>query len=58
VVLGSDPDTIEEGPLELDLVGGDYDVLQIRGDLAYEDFLNARWPADDFTPQLNPGLFP
>jgi hypothetical protein len=58
IVLSDDPDTVEFGPLELQLVSIGFNILTIQGDLAYEDFLNARWPADDFTPQNFPGLFP
>jgi hypothetical protein len=42
----------------MQLVHINFNVLTIQGELAYENFLNALWPADDFTPQNFPGLFP
>lgn len=57
VVLASTPDTIEAGPFDFTLRSVNYDAMTIDAALAFEDILNDRYPADDFTPTNSPGLF-
>lgn len=58
IVLRSQPNTPELGPFTMDLKGVDYDALQIRGEIGYEqDFLNEGFPADEFTPKTAVGMF-
>ena len=57
VVLASDPDTIEIGPLSLTLREVSYDALTVSGSLQPEDLLNEPFPGDIFSPGNYPGLF-
>jgi Domain of unknown function (DUF1833) len=57
VVLASDPDIVEAGPHGFTLRNANYDILQIDGELAFEDILNEPFPAESFTPATHPGLF-
>jgi hypothetical protein len=57
VVLASTPNVIEYGPLEMTLLGADYDSLTITGQLAYEDILNQSYPSGKYIPSDYPGLF-
>jgi hypothetical protein len=57
LVLASDPDTLELGPLNFTLKNITYDALTIKGDLSYEDILSEGFPKDSFTPENFPGLF-
>ncbi|WP_025324508.1 DUF1833 family protein [Deferrisoma camini] len=57
VVLASSPDTVEAGPYDFTIRNITYDAQVITAELAYEDVLNLRFPADRFTPNLFPGLF-
>lgn len=57
VVLASSPDTVEAGPYEFTVRNVVYDAHVVTAELAYEDVLNLRFPADRFTPNLFPGLF-
>ena len=57
VVLASQPDTIEVGPLEFSLRDVEYNDATIEGSLMYEEVLNEQFPADAFTPARFPGLF-
>ena len=57
VVLASDPDTIECGPLSFTLKSIDYDAKVITAQLGFEDILNEPFPAGTFTPTDFPGLF-
>lgn len=57
VVLASDPDTVEAGPFEFELVTASFDALVVEGELGFEPILNEPFPADSFTPNLFPGLF-
>lgn len=57
VALASSPDTIEIGPYEFELTNVEYDELWVQGDIAYEDILNAAYPADTMTPADFPGIF-
>lgn len=59
VILASSPDTVEMGPFEFAVLGADYDELQIEASVGYEeDFLNQAVPAQTYTPQNSPGLWP
>ncbi len=57
VVLASDPDTVEIGPLKLEMTAADWDAGVIRGRLAYPELLDQPYPADTFNPALYPGVF-
>ena len=57
IILASDPDTIEAGPIEMTLGKVDWDALVIIGTLQTEDILNEPYPGEFFTPNLFPGLF-
>jgi len=57
VVLASDPDTVEYGPIEATLRNVDWNLATITGDLQAEDLLNEGYPGQSFTPQNAPGLF-
>lgn len=58
IVLASQPNTVEVGPMSFHLKQFDYDANIIRGRLGYqEDFLNTGFPRYEFTPQTTPGLF-
>jgi hypothetical protein len=50
-------DSTEAGPFRFVLESVDYDALQIRGELVFEEIVNRRWPQHDFTPSNAPGLF-
>ncbi|MFQ5954023.1 MAG: DUF1833 family protein [Kiloniellales bacterium] len=57
VVLASDPNTVEIGPLKLEMTSADWDAGVIRGRLAYPELLDESYPADTYNPALYPGLF-
>ena len=57
IVLASDPDTIECGPLQFTLKSISYDAQTITAELSYENILNEPFPAGTFTPTDFPGLF-
>ena len=57
VVLASDPDTVECGPLSFSLKSIDYDAQVITAELGFEDILNEPFPAGTFTPTDFAGLF-
>lgn len=57
VVLASDPDTVECGPLSFTLKTIDYDAKLITAELGFEDILNEPFPAGTFTPTDFGGLF-
>lgn len=57
VVRRAEPDIVEAGPFDMQLVAGTYDASQVEAELAFEDILNQRFPADDFAPADYPGLF-
>jgi hypothetical protein len=58
LVLQSDPDTVEIGPLEFTVRAVDYNKMTVSGTLQYEDILNETIPDHRYSPQLYPGLFP
>lgn len=57
VVLRSSPDVVEVGPYFLTLEGAEYNASNVTGELTFEDVTDRRFPADEFTPYLTPGLF-
>ena len=57
IVLASDPDTVEYGPVQATLRNVDWNLGIITGDLQAEDLLNEGYPGHSFTPQNAPGLF-
>jgi hypothetical protein len=57
VVLRSSPDEVEVGPYYLVLQSAEYDASIVTGELAFEDVTNRRYPKDEFTPYIVPGLF-
>lgn len=58
IILRSQPNTPEMGPFTMDLKKVDYDDMQIRGEIGYEeDFLNEPVPGKKFTPKTAPGMF-
>ena len=58
VIRASTPNVVEVGPYEMVLKQFDYDKYTITGTIGYrEDFLNERFPKDQFTPQTTPGIF-
>jgi hypothetical protein len=57
VVLASDPDTVEIGPLALEMTFADWDAGVIRGRVAYPELLGEPYPADTFNPADYPGVF-
>lgn len=57
IVLASDPDTLEAGPLEFTLRNVSFNVKTVSGELVYEDRLFLNIPGNKFDPFLFPGLF-
>ena len=57
VILNSDPDTIEAGPVEFTMKNATYTADVVTCGLAYEDILNEGFPGDSFTPNYFTGLF-
>jgi len=57
VVLASDPDTVEIGPIAFKLKSIEYDALTITGELGLRDMYNEGVPKDSFDPNTAPGLF-
>ena len=58
IVLQSDPNTVEIGPLNFKIRQVNYNALTISGTLQYEDILNETIPINRYTPQKYPGLYP
>ncbi len=54
VVLASDPDIVEIGPIEMEMVGIEADAFQIRAELRYDDPLEDQYPANSFNPNDTP----
>ena len=57
LVLASQPETTEAGPLYFTWRNVSYDALSVAGDLRYEDVYHERCPDLEFTPTSFPGLF-
>ncbi|UWQ77396.1 DUF1833 domain-containing protein [Leisingera sp. M658] len=56
-VLASQPDIIEVGPFETEMVGADYDAEQLGGNLTVEPILDEQFGYLHMTPATTPGLF-
>jgi len=56
LILASDPNTIEVGPIEMTLREVKYNALHVTGTLQPADLLNEMFPVDQFTPGKYPGL--
>ena len=56
VVLASDPDTVELGPIDMQLRGVQIDALRITGQVAGDPLLDAPYPADTYNQADYPGL--
>ncbi len=57
VVMASDPDTIEIGPMSLELMTADWDAGVITCRIAYPELLDEPVPFETYTPALFPGMF-
>lgn len=57
VVLAGSPDTVEAGPFECTLASVSYSLMSITATLVYEDRLQTKVPALEFTAKDFPGLF-
>jgi hypothetical protein len=57
VVLASNPNVVELGPLSLRMRSVDVSLTTITGTLVYEDLLNEPFPYETYTPATAPGLF-
>jgi len=58
IVLASQPNTVEVGPMRFKLKQFEYDATTMKGTVAYdEDFLNQNIPKDMFSPRTTPGIF-
>ena len=57
IVLRSSPDVVESGPYYFTLESASYTASMVTGELTFEDVTNRRYPKDEFTPHLVPGLF-
>lgn len=57
VVVSNALDTVEAGPIDLQLKDASYDALVVTGALGAEPFLYEPWPSSTFNPQTAPGLF-
>ncbi|AHD12139.1 DUF1833 family protein [Phaeobacter gallaeciensis] len=56
-VLASQPDIVEAGPFETEMVGADYDAAQLSGSLTVEPILDEQFGFLTMTPATTPGLF-
>lgn len=57
LIMSSDPDTVELGPIEFKITNVTFDANRANFDLQFEDNLSLKYPGFDFTPNLFPGLF-
>lgn len=57
VVLASDPDTIEVGPITLEIERVSYDAGSMEATLVLDDILQDAYPSAIFNPQEWKGLF-
>jgi hypothetical protein len=57
LVLGSDPDTVEQAWEGFEIVSLTWDALTIGGDLTCEDIGVEPFPAGRYTPAVVPGAF-
>jgi hypothetical protein len=57
IVSSRDVDAVEVGPYRFEVESAEYDSLQVRAELVFENVVNRRWPSDSFTPATTPGIF-
>jgi hypothetical protein len=57
IVLASDPDTVEFGPLNFKVLSAQLDLYTAEFTLGFEEILKRRYPKDTMNPNLVPGLF-
>ncbi len=58
IVLAGQPDHVEMGPFEYDILQADYDLTVLSLSLGHEDdFFNQAVPAQTYTPTNSPGAF-
>lgn len=57
IILADSPDTVEFGPLDMNLTVVEYDSLVVDATITYDDILNQAFPTDKFIPSKFPGLF-
>jgi hypothetical protein len=57
VVLASDPDTVEIGPIPFVLRDASYDEVVVEATLSFERIYQLRFPCLAMTPITSPGLF-
>lgn len=57
VVLASDPDNVQVGPIDFELSKVTYNRLVVKGKLSFENLKQEAFPKDRFTPEDFPGLF-
>lgn len=57
MVLRSNPDVVEIGPLTLDLVNVKATPFKVQGNLGYEDLLNRPGNPIEYRPHNYPGIF-
>lgn len=57
VVVASQPDVLEAGPMLFQFANVEVNSLVITGTLGYQPILNEPYPAWSFTPAVSPSLF-
>lgn len=57
VVLASSPDTVELGPIDMELRSARYDALTIGGTVGQDPLLHLPYPADTYNQADYPGIF-
>lgn len=58
IVLASQPELVEVGPIDMFLLTSSYDAHKVQGTLGYEDeVLTQVFPAQKYDPENTPGLF-
>lgn len=58
IVLASDPDTVEAGPIDMELDSVEYDSMWVVGQLVFDELVNQQSAAHTYSPFLFPDLFP
>jgi len=56
VVLASDPNFVEIGPIDMEIVQAEADAFQVRAELRYDDPLDDQYPANSFNPNDTPNV--
>lgn len=57
IVLASDPDTVEAGPMKFVLESALWSEQMIQGELRFEDTTSRQYPFHVYDPQTTPELF-